>query len=266
MGRFVSGRIAVAVLVAGLLAALAPSRPAGAGLVPHRAFYRLEPLAGRTPPATRVEGRLALEWRRTCGGWASRQRLAFLMAPDDAAPFVVDIRFRGFERLDGRRFDFAMETFEDGRPVERTEGRAWLPGTTRERGGLVLKGPEPRRLALPATTRFPARQMEELLAAARAGRALVDQLVYDGSGEEGLVRAVTLFGRPRDRSGRRLWPFVMGYHRPGDPAPLPRLQLWGEMDEGGVFRKLVLDFGDFALRAVPVRIRELPLPPCPARP
>ncbi len=265
MRRVDPGRVAGA-LATLLLLSTAAAGPAGAGLLPHRAFYRLEPLPERALPATRVVGRLALEWRRTCAGWVSRQRLAFVMAPDDAAPFAVDIRFRGFERRDGRRFDFAMETFEDSRLAERVEGRAWLPETPREPGGLVLERPVPRRLALPAETRFPARQMEELLAAARAGRRLVDQLVYDGSGEEGLVRAVTVFGRPRDEDGRRLWPFVMGYHRPDDPAPVPRLQLWGAMDEGGVFRELVLDFGDFALRAVPVRIRELPPPRCPAEP
>ncbi len=256
MGRWV-------VLLLVVLLGWALVLPARAGLVPHQAFYRLRTPAGLAPGAPTVAGGLALEWRRTCEGWRSRQRLAFVLAEDGPAESSLDIRFQGFESLDGRRFEFELESFRGLRREERVRGQAELGPA----GGRVrLELPRRRELVLPPTTLFPARQLEGVLAAARRGVQLVDQWLYDGSGETGLVRVVTVLGRPRAADGGLRLPFAAAYYRGNAGSPLPALQLWGELDGEGIYHRLVLDFGDLVLEAVPLRIRRLAPPACHRRP
>lgn len=254
-------------LATGLLVCALAGGGAAADLLPHRALYTLG-LAGSDPTVglAGVEGGLVMEWQPACDGWISRQRLGFIATTEDGFGFSYDVRFSSWESRDGTRLRFQVRSFDDGRLFEEFQGEALLeapdgPGVAR------FEIPEGTEVDLPAGTLFPTKHMQRLVERARAGERFVSHAVFDGSGLEALSQVSAVIGAPRPAEAPRglpsegkspeRWPVSMAYFPITATDDVPEFELTFSLDEQGVLDGVVLDYGDFALRATLDRIEPL---------
>ncbi|MFW5680840.1 MAG: EipB family protein [Pseudomonadota bacterium] len=254
-------------LAAALVATLS-SGPAVAQLVPHRALYELS-LAESGGGLAQAEGAFAIEWQAACEGYSSRQRLWFLGATDEGGLFDSDVRFSSWESLDTTTLRFTMRSFSEGELVEEYRGTAIVPRDgTPGRAHYVL--PEASEAPLPPDTLFPTDHLNQLLASAMRGERLMTQHVFDGSGAgaDALSAVTAVIGQPavegEQEDEERVWPVALGYHDPQDhEAGVPIFELRFMLSERGLMRDVLLDYGDFALKATLEHMAWLPEPDCP---
>lgn len=261
--RLVSGPII------GVLLGLTPALDASAALAPHQAAYRLslarESVGG---PLVHVDGGLVIEWRRACDGWISQQRLGFVAATEQGAGFTHDVRFSSWESLDGSRLRYSVRSFEGETVEEEFRGSA---SRSPDGGQATFKTPEEREVPLPAGTVFPTDHLERVLADAASGENFVSHAVFDGWGFDALTQIATVIGQPRtlDPSAiaggdgpRRAWPVSMAYYKVAGPGDVPEFEATFLLDEDGVLRDLVLDYGEFSLEGDLVELDLAEPPDC----
>jgi EipB-like len=274
-------------ILLGLLAAAAPAgapTPAAAELTSHRAAYRLGLADGeRSPDLVQADGVLGIEWRVACDGWLSRQFLAFKAQTQEGEELSYDVRFSSWESSDNRRLRFTVRRFDEGgRLDEEFRGEAVLgeeehgggaaPGDGGRGGGVArFTVPEARTVELPPGTMFPTEHMQSVLASARSGERLVSHAVFDGSGFDALTQVTAVIGRPQReteskederREPRRSWPVSMAYYAAAAGGDLPDFEVAFRLNDDGVLRELVLDYGEFRLSAVLESLEVLPPPDC----
>jgi len=255
--------------IAALLLGLTPSLGAAAALAPHQAAYRLslaaEPAGG---PLVQVNGGLVIEWRRACDGWISRQRLGFVAATEEGQSFTHDVRFSSWESLDGSSLRYSVRSFEGDTIEEEFRGSASRNG---ESARATFKTPEERQVTLPPGTVFPTDHLERVLEGAAGGERFVSHAVFDGWGFDALTQIATVIGQPRtiDPPGnggmagsRRAWPVSMAYYKAEGPGGVPEFETTFLLDEDGVLRDLVLDYGEFSLEADLVELDLVESPDC----
>jgi hypothetical protein len=256
----------------GLLAALlsAPWAAASATLEPHVAAYRLT-LADQTAignPFIEVRGGLVIEWRLACDGWLSRQRLAFVGTLQEGGSLGHDVRFSSWESLDGARMRYSYRSYEDRQLQDDFRGEAQLEPS---RGGVAnFTTPSVRRVDLPPGTIFPTEHMQQVLAKAVAGEQFVSHQVFDGAGFDSLTEITSVIGQPRmielstERPGERgqAWPVSMAYYDLHKPSDTPKFEAEFLVDEDGVIRDVLLDYGEFRLDAVLDKLEMIARPDC----
>ena len=115
---------------------------------------------------------------------------------------------------------------------------------------------------------FPTEQVRRIIAAARAGKSLLELSIYDGSDNgEKVYNTLSVIGKPipgdkvtasPDPSTRNdtlkaltRWPVTVSYYdrdartNSGEQTPVYAMSF--ELYENGVSRKLVLDYNDFVI-------------------
>jgi EipB-like len=253
--------------LAGLLVA-AWSFGASAALEPHVAAYRLTlaPGSGLGVPFTEVRGGLVIEWRLTCDGWLSRQRLAFVGTLEEGGDLSHDVRFSSWEALDGSRMRYSYRSYGDDQLQEDFRGEARLDAPA---GGVAtFAEPEPREVVLPPDTIFPTEHIQEVLDRARAGERFVSHRVFDGAGFEALTQITSVIGQPARSPAQnapgngRAWPVSMAYYDLDDSDDVPNFEAEFLLGENGVLREVVLDYGDFQLNATLEKLELLDHPGC----
>ena len=257
-----------ALAVVSVLGTAAPAT-ATVDLLSHRAAYRLSLHDSRgTSGLTEVQGGLVMEWRASCEGWISNQRLGFVADQADGSDFVYDVRFSSWESTDNRKLRFNVRSFNDGALFEEFRGQAALEAD----GAGVARYIEPDGsvVDLPAGTMFPTRHMSRLVQAALNGEIVVSHEVFDGSGPEALSTVSAVIGKSQtivdEPSGKeeQRWPVSLAYYGSGDGSDmdLPEFQISFELTASGVLHNIVLDYGDFALDADLEEIETFAEPHC----
>jgi hypothetical protein len=257
---------AAAALGTSLSAAAALAAPT-VDLLPHRAAYRLSLLdAEGGAGLTQVLGGLVLEWRATCDGWLSQQRLGFVAQAEEGQGFSYDVRFSSWEAKDSTRMRFNVRSY-DGRTLsEEFRGQAQLEAPN-GKGFAQYAVPEGDVVELPAGTVFPTEHVQDLIAAARAGEQLVTRQVFDGSGEDALTRATAVIGAPEgmaaEGAGKETrWPVSLAYFPVSGDDSLPQFEIAFDLSEGGVLYDVTLDYGEFRLKAELEKLERLAQPDC----
>jgi len=274
--------VALVSLGAGLGAgAAAAAEPVPAEvLAPHRAVYDLSLVQSRGNGGVRaVSGRLVYEFARSgCHSFTLTYRQVMRMESDEGKAGLLDFISITTESDDGKRFSFSTTSSVDGADPSHTEGEA----RRRTDGSIVvsLKEPEERTTDLPASVLFPTEHMRRVIGEARAGTALVNADVFDGS-DTGIAASPTLavIGpvlQPTDavpdagagnQDLRKLprWPLSLSYFDPeeGDGEQVPKFIFGGELYENGISRALELDYGTFVIRGKLTSLERLPAASCP---
>jgi hypothetical protein len=255
--------------LAGLLVACW-SLPAAATLQPHVASYRLA-LARSAEigvPFIEVRGGLVIEWRLACDGWLSRQRLAFVGTLAEGGDLSHDVRFSSWEALDGSRMRYSYRSYGDSELQEDFRGEASLDPPN---GGVAsFAEPSQREVRLPPDTVFPTVHIEEVLAQARAGERFVSHQVFDGAGFDSLTQITSVIGQPQQveplaqnqGGSRQAWRVSMAYYDLQGSADTPKFEASFLLGENGVIRDVLLDYGDFKLKATLEKLEVLDRPTC----
>ena len=257
-----------------MLAALSASPPhaavaAGAPvvLVPHRAIYEFSLATSRgASGVSEATGRMVYELTGSaCEGYTQNMRFVTRMTSGDGAPVVTDLRSNSWEDGDARKLRFSSSQFRDDKQTDATQGDAArdAPGAAAK---VDLTRPAKKAIDLAPGVYFPIQHSIALIDAARDGRAVFKADLYDGS-EKGdkVYDTSTTIGRaakagfnaalPAAKNADKLngvaaWPVTISYYEKGsdNKDAVPVYELGFLFYENGVSRKLLIDYGEFAIK------------------
>jgi hypothetical protein len=254
------------------LAGTASSALAQVALQPHVAAYRLalDSRPGTSSVLLEVRGGLAIEWQMECDGWVSQQRLGFVATTEGGEPISHDVRFSSWEASDGSLLRYVVRSYENDQLQEEYRGIAELKP---DDGGVAdFSAPHERAVALPPGTVFPTEHLQQVLAAAEAGKHFVSHEVFDGFGFDALTQITSVIGAPRplepmpgiapEAGSKSAWPVTMAYYNIEQGQVGPEFQANFLLDEKGVLYDVHLDYGDFRLEADLEKLELLDRPDC----
>jgi hypothetical protein len=260
----------LAVAAAATLASVMPL--AAADITPHRALYSMT--LGSTRGDSSVvgaSGAMDYEWGETCNGWTIEQRYRLRMRYADSGDVDLTSTFVTWEAKDGLRYRFNQRQTKNGELDEEIRGEARLDGPGR--GGVaIFTKPRARTLTLAPGVLFPSAHTILLLDQAKRGVTFLTRQVFDGATDENAVQVSAVIGGrlTLDPVSAKLSPLLDGpgwYVRlaffPADAkAEQPDYELGMSLLDNGVSRDMVIDYGDYSIRAKLDDIEPLPKPSC----
>jgi hypothetical protein len=249
-------------------------------LVPHRAVYDLSLAQTRGRRAMQaVRGRILYDFSGSaCEGYALRFRQLSELNSGEGKPVMSDLRANSWEEGKAKSLRFNSQSYLNDQLRESVDGFA-------QRGqdsvGVRLTKPGSRSFDLAPNLVFPTEHVRRIIAAARAGKTLLEVSVYDGSetGEK-IYDTLAVIGGiippnakiPTDAAAKRpelagltRWPVTVSYFertdKSGDKTPIYVVSF--ELYENGISRALVLDYGDFILSGEMTSLEIQKAKPCP---
>jgi hypothetical protein len=251
-------------------------------LVPHRAIYDLA--LGQTRENAQVvgvRGRILYDFDgSTCRGYTLQFRQVSELDSGEGKISTSDLRSTTWEGADAKRFKFNSENFLDQNLVDTVDGLAEHGASAT---AIDLAKPERKNLDIDAAVAFPTQHMVRVIAAARAGKALLDFPVYDGSDSgDKVYDTLTVIGRKlgtEDRkhddaaaaeprlAGVMRWPVTISYFEKGkvqkNTEQTPTYAIGFELYENGISRALTLDYNDFVVTGKLSSLEIKEPKPCP---
>jgi hypothetical protein len=269
-----AGKAAASTITAWLCMAYAATAAHALELAPHRALYDLNLAAARAgSDIVGLSGRMMLEWADACEGWTVNQKVQMSFTNREGPPLDNEFSFSSFETKDGDSFRFSMRSTANGEPFEEYVGSARRDAS----GGAVrFTVPTGEELDLPQGITFPTEHLFLLVEAALAGDKWIGATVFSGTGLDSLHEVTAFIGteiaegdaaaQPDDAVlalvDLRSWPVSMAYFPLATQEPEPEFEVSYRLLENGVAGNLVLDYGDFAMRAVLSKLEFLSPPDC----
>jgi hypothetical protein len=267
-------KIALQVAAASLMAALmvaacfgaADAAEAGAALAPHRAVYDLKLLKSHGKRSIEaVRGRILYDFTGSaCEGYALQFRQVSEIDSGEGKMALSDLRAATWEDGDAKSFRFNSENKVNERVVDTVDGSA---GRDDSGVSVKLSKPAPKNFDLDAKIVFPTEHVRRVIAAAEAGKKLLELSVFDGS-ESGdkVFSTLAVIGNviapgeklPDDDAAAgnatlaalKRWPVTISYFdqsaaKTGEQTPAYAIGF--ELYENGISRALSLDYGDFVV-------------------
>jgi EipB-like len=263
--------IGLVVLAIGLTLLL-PHSLAAAEIAPHRALYTMT--LGSTLADSGVvgaTGAMDYEWGETCDGWTIEQRYRLKMRYAESREVNVTSTFVTWESKDGLRYRFNQRQTRNGELDQEIRGEAKLDGPGKG-GFAVFTKPQPQTLKLAPGVLFPSAHTILLIDKAKAGATFVTREVFDGATDENAVQVSAVIGTrvTADPVSAKLSPLL---ERPGwrvrlaffpvdAKAEEPDYELGMDLLDNGVSRDMVIDYGDYSIRAKLDDIEPLGKPSC----
>jgi len=236
-------------------------------LVPHRAYYELKLAHSSGNRAVNsVRGMILYDFSgNACDGYALKFRQVSDLNSSEGQEAFSDLNSTTWEDGTAKRFRFASENKLNQQAPEKVEGQAERNG---EGTAIALTKPESKSLKLPVNVVFPTEHMRKIINAARAGKKILEVVVYDGSDTgDKLFNTLTVIGHPiapgvnvpADVAGKApalanltRWPVTVSYferntkaEREGEETPAYSITF--ELYENGVSRALMLNYSDFSI-------------------
>lgn len=270
---------AAAVLACLAGASAGPAAAQGIVLAPHRAVYDIS-LARSSSSSGVVEasGRMVYELTGSaCEGYTQNMRFVTRMTNGEGSSQLNDLRSSSFEDSTGKLFRFNSNSYKDEQLGDTTQGDA-----KREQGGVKveLTRPKKKSLTLSSSIYYPVQHSVALLEAARSGKALFVGDLYDGSEKgEKIYSTTSAIGKRTGpgtlkspvslKNGDVLdklssWPVAISYFEPNSDKKdaVPSYELSFRYFENGVSTKLMIDYGEFAIKGELSEITFLDAPKC----
>jgi len=250
-------------------------------LVPHRAVYTLT--LGQTrenAQVASVRGRILYDFDgNACEGYTLKFRQVSELDTGEGKVSTSDLRSTTWEGGDAKRFKFTSENFVDQNLVDAVDGNA-EHGTTATAVDLVK--PEHKVLDIDVAVVFPTEHMVRVIAAARAGKNILDFPVYDGSDTgDKVYDTLTVIGRKLSADDRKhddaaagvaklasmpRWPVKISYFEKGksqkSSEQTPVYSIGFELYENGISRALTLDYNDFVVNGKLTSLEIKDIKPC----
>ena len=264
--RSLTRTLAAVVMATGFAAGKADAAASGAFL-PHQALYELNLLKSRgSNSINSARGRILYNFSGSaCEGYTSEFRQVSEMDSGEGKVTLSDLRSTSWEDGEGKSYRFKIDSRmndTDSSPVDGIAERAGDQITVK------LKQPQAKTFTLDGSTVFPTEQIQRIIAAAKAGKSVLELTVYDGSDNgEKVFNTLSVIGQPipGDRTiaspdpstqndvmkSMTRWPVTVSYYdhdaKPADGEQTPVYAMSFELFENGVSRALVLDYNDFVI-------------------
>ena len=258
-------------LLAGL-ALFAAGTAGAAEIAPHRALYSMN--LGAThgdAGVTAASGTMAYQWGETCDGWTVEQRYRLKMGYAESPDVSLSSNFVTWEAKDGLRYRFNQKETRSGDADDEIRGEAKLDGPGK--GGTVdFEKPESKSLKLPEGVLFPSAHTIFLIDKAQAGENFLSKQIFDGATAEGAVLVSAVIGprvEPDAEAAKKSpllnrpgWRVRLAFFPADQKAEKPDYELGMLLLDNGVSRDMVIDYGDYSIRAKLDDIEPLPKPGC----
>jgi EipB-like len=268
--------ICSSLLAAMLIAGAARWAPASAALAftPHRAVYELSLEKSRANGSiSRAQGKLEFEWTDICSGWTVSQRTLVQLVSDDGRVTDFGWTLNSLESKDGTYYRFFIRRLNAGATEEIQRGEARLTGPG-EGGIAKYSEPTVREITLPKGTLFPTAHSLLLMDAAENRAFPLWRQVFDGSGDDGGLYGISAAfsgAVPPDQAGllnspllkgQKSWRLQLAFFGADERVSLPEHEQIFRIYANGVVDEMLLDYGDFTLRADLKSLEEMPAPQC----
>jgi EipB-like len=247
--------------------------PAGATeIMPHRALYTMS-LGRATGDAgvTGAAGTMAYQWGESCDGWTIEQRYRLKMGYAESPDVSIASNFVTWEAKNGLDYRFNQKETRNGADNDEIRGTARLDGPGKG-GTIVFEKPEGKNFELPVGALFPSAHTIFLIERAQAGESFISRHVFDGATVENAVLVSAVIGPKVEPDAEAVkkspllnrpgWRVRLAFF-PADPkAEKPDYELGMLLLDNGVSRDMVIDYGDYSIRAKLDDIEALPKPGC----
>ena len=264
--RSLTRTLAAVAMATAFVAGKADAAASGAFL-PHQALYELNLLKSRgSNSINNAGGRILYSFSGSaCEGYTSEFRQVSEMDSGEGKVTLSDLRSTSWEDGEGKSYRFKIDSRMNDTESSPVDGIA-------ERAGnqitVKLKQPQAKTFTLDGSTVFPTEQIQRIIAAAKAGKSVLELTVYDGSDNgEKVFNTLSVIGQPipGDRTiaspdpstqndvmkSMTRWPVTVSYYdrdaKPADGEQTPVYAMSFELFENGVSRALVLDYNDFVI-------------------
>ena len=267
-----------------VLLCAAPAMPLSAAplladisITPHQAVYSLAlETAKPSSGVVGASGVMFYKWGQVCDGWTVEQRFKLRIDYDQQDSVDIGSSLATWESTDGLQYRFNERRTRNGDLDEELRGTAHLDGPGQ--GGVAqFTKPESATLTLAPGVLFPTAHTLFLIRSAQANQQFVARNVFDGSDVEnaGLVSAV--IGPPLKPAGGRMpqpynspvlqrpsWQIRLAFFPPDAQSDQtePDYEMGMRLLDNGVSQDMVLDYGDYVIRAKLETIAPLPKPGC----
>jgi hypothetical protein len=242
-----------------------------AELAPHRALYTLSLERGDGDAGvTGASGTMAYELGETCDAWNVEQRYRLKMGYAETPDVTIASSLVSSEAKNGLRYRFDHKESRAGEE-EKTEGTARLD--SEDKGGAVeFDMPSDKKIKLPPHLLFPTAHTAVLINKAGTGENFVSKQIFDGGEADAPVLVSAVIGAKvepdpelakksplLDRPG---WRVRLAFFPADQKVEKPDYEISMVLLDNGVSRDMVIDYGDYAIRAKLDDIEKLPKPGC----
>jgi hypothetical protein len=265
----------IVVLSCGAVANLAGAAPAapvaaaapndGVVLAPHRAFYDLKlAKSGGSRGISGVRGRILYDFSGSaCEGYALKFRQISDLASAEGESALSDLSATSWEDGAAKKYRFASENKLNQEAGDKVDGHAERKA---DAVAVTLTKPGNKAFKLPVDVVFPTEHMRKIIAAARAGKKVINVPVYDGSDNgEKLYSTLTVIGHPippgektpddaaakaPEMAKLTRWPVTVSYFdrdKQSEGEETPSYSISFELYENGISRALRLNYTDFSI-------------------
>ena len=259
------------VLVAGL-AAVAITAAEGAEIAPHRALYSMTLGTARNDSGVvDARGTMDYEWGETCDGWTIEQRYRLKMRYAESTDVDISSSFITWESKDGLRYRFNQKQTRNGEVDQEIRGEARLDGPGKSGVAEFLK-PQLQTLKLAPGVMFPSSHTILLIDAAHEAENFVSRLVFDGATDENAVQVSAAIGvklAPETAAAVRSpllqrpgWRIRLAFFPVDASAEKPDYELGMRLLDNGVSQDMLIDYGEYSIRARLDDIEPLTKPNC----
>jgi hypothetical protein len=220
---------------------------------------------------TGAGGTMAYQWGESCDGWTVEQRYRLKMAYAESSDVSISSNFVTWESKDGLRYRFNQKETRNAGDEEEVKGEAKLDGPG-QGGTATFELPKDKSFKLPAGVLFPSAHTIAVIKKAEGGENFMSQQVFDGATAEGPVLVSAVIGPKVDPDpeaakkspllNRPGWRVRLAFFPADQKAEKPDYELGMVLLDNGVSRDMVIDYGDYAIRATLEDIEALPKPGC----
>ncbi|MGF1641802.1 MAG: EipB family protein [Rhodospirillales bacterium] len=255
------------------LGALTPRDLAAVELLAHRAVYRMSLLdVARGSDVIGADGTMLYRFARGCDGWTIENRTQLRLVYGGGVVAETVWTYASWEADDGLGFRFLARYDQNGRTIERLEGRATL--SAKGGGGTArFVRPEEKEVALPKGTLFPTEHMRVFVDAATAGETRLSRVVFDGAsldnpflvnavfaplaadGADALAAAAGLGSVPTWWTRMAFFPYYTA-------SAMPEFEIGANYRADGVADGITQHFDTFSLQVGLTALQALPPPDC----
>ncbi len=259
-------------VVAATLGTLAASAAVGVEIAPHRALYTMKLASARTDAGVvDARGAMQYEWGETCDGWTIEQRYRLRIRYGETPDADILSSFVTWESKDGLRYRFNQKQTRNGELEQDIRGEARLdaPGS----GGVAeFIKPKSQLLKLEPGVLFPSAHTILLINKASEGENFLSRQVFDGATEENAVQVSAAIGtrvvadvaaaNPSPLLQRPGWRIRLAFFPADNSVEKPDYELGMHLLDNGVSRDMLLDYGEYSIRAKLDDIEPLSKPNC----
>ena len=258
--------------VAAGLVAVAMTAAGGAEIAPHRALYSMALGSARDDSGVvDARGTMDYEWGETCDGWTIEQRYRLKMRYGETPDVDIVSSFVTWESKDGLRYRFNQKQTRNSEVDQDIHGEAKLdvPG---KGGAAEFTKPKPQTLKLDPGVLFPSAHTILLIDKAREGENFVSRQVFDGATDENAVQVSAAIGTKvtADPASVKLssllqrpgWRVRLAFFPVDASVEKPDYELGMRLLDNGVSQDMLIDYGEYSIRAKLDDIEPLTKPDC----